>query len=147
MRGLQFSLRHTWFEAVGGSKYLLMYCVLRNAQRDEITVHISEKGGWSTHVKVGSDGDSQLLQTRAAPASLNVGAVTGRVSWIWVAVRYGRMTSGNGGQEFSGLLSKDMLLRAASSMDPPHVPWRFCASCRKSVQHGKNWGDPNSGAQ
>jgi hypothetical protein len=97
MRGLQLYLRHTWFYAVGGAEYLLMYCILQHAQRDEITVHISEKGGWSTHVKVSSNGNSQLLQTRAAPVSLNVEVVAGRVGWIWFAVRYGRMTSGNGG--------------------------------------------------
>src|SRR5271155_5767359 len=102
MRGLQFFLHYTWLYAVGRSKHFLMYRILRYPHGDKITVHIFEKAGWSTHVKVGSDGYSQLLQGRAAPVSLNVEVLASLVSRIWFAVRDCRMTSGNSGQQLPG---------------------------------------------
>ncbi len=35
------------------------------------------------------NGNSQFLQTRAAPVSLNVEVVAGRVGWIWDYVPFG----------------------------------------------------------
>ena len=98
MRGLHFCLRYTWFNTVRGSEYFVMYRILRHPQRDEIAVHIPQEGGWSTHVKVGLNGNGEFLQTREVPASSNIEVVAGPVSRIWFAVRDCRMTSGNSGQ-------------------------------------------------
>jgi hypothetical protein len=135
MRRPDFFPGYAGLYAAGRSKYFLMYRLMRHPEGDEITVHISQKGGWSAYIKVGSHGNGEFLQTRKIPMPSNVELVGGPIGWTWFAVRDGRMTSGNGGQQLPRFLSKDMFPGAARSMDPPHVPGRFCTGCRKSVQH------------
>ena len=124
----------------GRSEHLLMYRILRHAQRDEIAVHIPQKGGWSTHVKVSSNGNGEFLQTREVPVPLNVEVVARPVSRIWFAVRDCRMTSGNSGQQLPGFLGKDVLLRIARSMDPPHLPRRCLRSQTQEREASKEPG-------
>src|ERR1700739_1041073 len=147
MRRLCFSLRYTGLNTVRGAEHFLVNGILGHAQRDEITVHCSQKGGWPAYVAVAVHGKSELLQTGEIPASSNIEVVTGPVSLIWFAVRDCRTTSGDICQKFPGFLGKDVLLRAARGVDPPHFPGRFCASRCKSVKHRKNRGDANSSAQ
>lgn len=98
MRGLYLCLRYTWLNTVRGSEHFVMYRILWHPQRDEIAVHIPQEAGWSTHVKVGSKGNSQFLQTRRIPATSNVEIVAGPVGRTWFAVRDRGTTSGNSGQ-------------------------------------------------
>ena len=147
MRGLSFCTFYTWLDAAGGSEHLLMYRVSRHAEGDEIAVHVSEKGGRSTHVEVSINGNAERFKTCTVPVPLNVEFVAGAVGWIWFAVCDCRVTSRNGGQEFPGFLGKDMFVRVACGVDPPHLPGRFCAPGGECMQHGKNRGDANSSAQ
>ena len=87
MRRFRFCPRYTWFYAVGGSEYFLMYRVLRHAQRDEIPVHISEEGGRPTDVEVSLNRNVEFLQAREVPVTLNIEVISAPVSWIWLAVR------------------------------------------------------------
>ena len=72
MRRLYFCPRYTWLNTVRGSENFLMFRILRHAKRREIAVHIPQKGGRPTDIKVGTNGNGELLEAREVHMSLNI---------------------------------------------------------------------------
>src|SRR4051794_20059240 len=146
MWGLGFDPRYARLYCGKGSKDFLMNRGWVYAQGDQITVHVAEERGRSANIKVSSSRNAEFLQRRYAPVPLQVEVASELVGRVGLAIRNRRPAARDRGQQLPSFLRENMFPGIACGIDPPDFPGFRATGC-ESMQHRKNRGDADSGAQ